>query len=179
MIPLGLAVGLAWLTSRPDAAGGFVRIPTGNGPAPDWNLTDIHGTHIASSNLMGHVVVLNFWATWCPPCRQEIPELNAFAAAHEGDSTRVIGVAMDEEGRPVVVPFVEKNAIRYPVAMITVEMQRRFFGIPMPPGGPPGISLPTTFIIGTNGHYLAHYIGAITRDELERAVSPIGSAKIH
>ena len=177
VIPLGLAVGLAWLTSRPSADGGFIRIPTGHGPAPDWSSQDILGGTIASSNLLGHVLVLNFWATWCPPCQQEIPELNAFAAAHETDGIRVVGVAMDEAGESAVRPFAKKNAIGYPIILNTAEIQRRFFGVPAPAGGPPGISLPTTFIVGTNGHFLARYIGAITRAELEKAVASTVSSQ--
>lgn len=160
--PFLFAVALGWLVSRPGKPG-FVRIPGGGGPAPTWTMPDLEGRPVASTNFLGRVVVLNFWATWCPPCLRELPELRAFHQAHEARGAVVIGAATDDGGAAKVKPFVERNRLNYPILVAGPEVQQTFAVT----------SLPSTWIIGRDGRVAARYLGALTREELERVVAPL------
>lgn len=152
-----------------------MRVPGASGTAPAWTMTDIAGHAVASTNFAGKVVLLNFWATWCPPCLAEIPDLIAFQAAHETKGFTVVGVAMDQEGMAVVRLFAERRKLNYPVVLASAEVPLLFGGSPMGPLGG-GFPLPTTYVIGRDGRYVAHYIGALTRAELDKVVLPLLAA---
>lgn len=157
-----LAAVLGWFVSRP-VGPTFTRLPSGNYTAPDWSMQDLQGRTVRSQDLRGRVVVLNFWATWCPPCRREIPELQAFQDAQGTNGAVVLGAATDEEGTALLKPFAERNKIRYPILLATAEVQSSFAVT----------SLPSTWIIGPTGKVQARYLGALTRKELDRAVSAV------
>ncbi|HTH46990.1 MAG TPA: TlpA disulfide reductase family protein [Candidatus Limnocylindria bacterium] len=175
LIPLAIAVVLAVLTSRGRGGPPFMRVPGASGTAPAWSLPDLEGHPVASTNFAGKVVLLNFWATWCPPCRAEIPDLIAFHAAHATNGFTVVGVAMDQEGAAVVKVFAERQKLNYPVLLASADITLLFGGPPMDPlsGGFP---LPTTYVIGRDGRLVAHYIGALTRAELDKVVLPLLAA---
>ncbi|HAB18462.1 MAG TPA: TlpA disulfide reductase family protein [Verrucomicrobiota bacterium] len=157
-----LAVVLGWLASRP-TSNGFMRLPGGGFPAPDWAMTNLAGQTVRSSEFLGKVVVLNFWATWCPPCRRELPELNAFHTSRETNGVMVIGAATDEGGATTVQPFVKRHELNYPILLANPEVQQAF-----------SISqLPTTWILDRHGRVAARYLGALTARELDRAVTPL------
>ena len=80
-----------------------------NKPEPDLTLKDIDGKNISLARYKGKVVLVNFWATWCDPCRTEIPWLIDMQAKYGPKGFTVLGVAMDEEGKSVVAPFVQKE----------------------------------------------------------------------
>jgi thiol-disulfide isomerase/thioredoxin len=119
---------------------------TGVGPtlgsAPSFSLTTLEGDVVTSADLAGRVVVVNFWATWCPPCRIEIPALQKLHEARSDDGVVVLGVATDVEGARAVTPFVTERGVTYAVGLATPELRRAFGGI---------TALPTTFIIGRDG----------------------------
>jgi thiol-disulfide isomerase/thioredoxin len=119
---------------------------TGVGPtlgsAPVFSFTTLEGEVIRSQDLAGRVVVVNFWATWCPPCRVEIPALQRLHEARAEDGVVVLGVATDVEGRRAVAPFVADREVTYAIGLATPEIRRAFGGI---------TALPTTFIIGRDG----------------------------
>jgi len=96
---------------------------------PTFALKNLEGETITHDRLAGKPLVLNFWATWCSPCLKEIPDLKAVAAESE---VQVVGIALDEEGRRAVAPFVEAHGIPYPILLGNQEVFRRFdgFGIP-------------------------------------------------
>ncbi len=176
LIPLGLAVVLAWLTSRGRGGPAFMRVPGASGPAPAWTMNDLAGRPVASTNFAGKVVLLNFWATWCPPCREEIPDLIAFQSAHATNGFTVVGVAMDVEGAVAVKPFTERKGLNYPVLLGSPEIELLFGGAPISPMGGGGFPLPTTYVIGRDGRYVAHYIGALPRAELDKVLLPLLAA---
>jgi thiol-disulfide isomerase/thioredoxin len=147
--------------------GGFMPVPVGHGPAPAWSATALDGTVQSSTNLAGRVLFVNFWATWCPPCVREIPDLAAFHQAHAADGLTVVGMSVDEAGPDVVRKFVAKNSIPYPVVMAGTNLLEAF--------GAAG-SIPTTFVVDRKGNFVARYLGALSREELERVAAPLLAA---
>ena len=121
-------------------------------PAPAFTLKDLDGRDITSASLRGKVVIVNFWATWCGPCRAEIPDLVALQQKYK-DTLQVIGVSEDEAGVDVVKRFAAEHAVNYPVAMMTPEIEKLF----------PGISaLPTSFILDRESRIVQKHVGMLS-----------------
>ena len=132
-------------------------------PAPDIELKTLDGQPFHLSSLRGRVVLLNFWATWCIPCRAEIPELNAMQRELEGRGLTIVGAAWDDtlEG---VKDFQNEIKQDYTVLLGGVEVQDKFGGIP---------SLPTTYIIDREGNIVDKIIGGRDRAGFESVIKPL------
>jgi thiol-disulfide isomerase/thioredoxin len=87
--------------------------------APNFRLTDLNGKTISLSDYKGKVLFLNFWATWCPPCRAEIPDFIEAYAEQKANGLEIVGISLDTKGKETVVSFVEKYRINYPVVLET------------------------------------------------------------
>ncbi len=124
--------------------------------------TDLNGKTIKLSDFRGKFVAVNFWATWCPPCLQEIPDLVLFHAAHKDKDAVVIGVNYDDD-LPLkkIRVFAEDQMMDYPV----VRLPQRYRGGATPFG--PLRGLPTTFMIDPAGNVVARYTGALDQKTLE------------
>src|SRR5262245_20124661 len=85
--------------------------------APDFELKDSEGKVVHLTDLVGKVVLLDFWATWCGPCKASMPWMNELAGTYRSEGLEVIGVSMDEDGWQVVRPFIEKMGVNYPILM--------------------------------------------------------------
>jgi cytochrome c biogenesis protein CcmG/thiol:disulfide interchange protein DsbE len=109
--------------------------------APDFELADASGKMVRLSDYKGKVVLLNFWATWCAPCKEEIPGFMDLQKQF-GDDLVVLGVSLDEDGWTSVRPYVEQAHVSYPVMVADPNLPRPFRKIE---------SVPTTFLIGRNG----------------------------
>ena len=121
-------------------------------PAPAFTLTDLDGREVSPASLRGKVVIVNFWATWCGPCRAEIPDLVALQAKYK-DTLQVVGISEDEAGVDVVKRFAAEHKINYPVAMVTPEIEKLF----------PGISaLPTSYILDRESRIVQKHVGMLT-----------------
>ena len=121
-------------------------------PAPAFTMTDLDGREISPASLRGKVVIVNFWATWCGPCRAEVPDLVALQDKYR-DTLQVIGISEDEGGVGVVKRFAAEHKINYPVVMMTPEIERRY----------PGISaLPTSFILDREARVVQKHVGMLT-----------------
>ncbi len=131
--------------------------------APEFELTALDGTTVDSRSLAGRPVVLNFWATWCMPCRKEIPELRSLAAESE---LQVVGIALDEEGEESVAPFVERYGIDYLVLLGDQTTFQRFNGY----------TIPYTLLLGADRKVLGIYRGPTTREAIERDLSAAAEA---
>jgi peroxiredoxin len=139
------------------------RLPTIS-PAPAWQLKDVNGNTVSSDDFKGKVVVLDFWATWCPPCRAEIPGYVDLYRKYGKDGLVVVGVSLDEGGPTVVKDFVAKFGVSYPIVMGDETVQKAF-------GGMEGI--PTTFLIDRAGQIRDRKMGAEPASEYEKKVAAL------
>ena len=144
---------------RPAASEG-----SGTKAAPEWQLKDLDGKPVKLSDFNGKVVILNFWATWCPPCRKEIPTFVSLQKQYGDKGLVVIGVSLDEKGPVAVKPFVSKMAINYPIVMGDPKTAADYGGIAV---------VPTTFVIDRNGKIAAEHQGDAERATFEAEIKPL------
>ncbi|MFB6271752.1 MAG: TlpA disulfide reductase family protein [Salinibacter sp.] len=128
-------------------------------PVPDLTLKTMDGEKITLTEQKGRALIINFWATWCAPCRKEIPDLKALHSELKSKGLTVIGVALDRQGREVVAPFVKKHSINYPIVIDTEGTVEAAFG-PIP-------GLPTTFIVTPDGQVSKRVIGVFPTDKMK------------
>jgi peroxiredoxin len=134
-------------------------------PAPSWKLKDVNGTEVSSADFKGKVVVVDFWATWCGPCRMEIPGYVALQKKYGKERLAIIGVSVDAQGPGVVKTFIEKNHMDYQVVMSDDDVLTAF-------GGAEGIqAIPTTFIIDREGQIRDRKVGAEHTEEFEKRLA--------
>jgi thiol-disulfide isomerase/thioredoxin len=124
----------------------FVRDPD---PAPDFKLKELTGKELSLEAFRGKVVLLNFWATWCGPCRAEIPELIALQNRYK-DHLLIIGLLVDDDDEKEIHKVVESEGINYPVALADPETRLAYGGI---------AALPTVFVINTEGRVVQKHVG--------------------
>ena len=129
--------------------------------AIDFQFTEVNGKTLHLSDYRGKWVLVNFWATWCPPCLEEIPELISLHNAHKGADLVVIGIVLDYPSRKGVHEFVEKHAIPYPIVLANHIMAEQV--------GEVG-ALPTTYLFDPSGKQVAHHEGVLTRDNVEEYI---------
>jgi len=124
----------------------FVRNPES---APDFKLTTIDGKPLTLEGLHGKVIFLNFWATWCGPCRAEVPDLVVLQERYK-DKLQVVGLDIDDDDADEVQKYVQETGINYPVAMAPDEVRAQYGGIP---------ALPTSFVLDTEGRVVQKHVG--------------------
>lgn len=159
---------LAWLLlagfvgSRlwPQVAAAF-GVAAANAVAPQFALTTLDGRTITSTQLRGKVVLVNFWVTWCSPCRVEMPGFQSAYQRRQADGFVVLGISTDASGSENVRAFLSERHITYPVAMASAAVVRDFGGASV---------LPTSFLIDREGRIRNEIRGAFTSFALERAV---------
>ena len=129
--------------------------------APAWSLTDLAGKPVTSESLKGKVVIVDFWATWCGPCRAAIPHLVDLHKSYKDKGFEVVGVSLDQQGPGVVQSFVTQHDIPYTIAMGNQKIVSDF-------GGVRGI--PTAFIISQDGKIYRKIVGLVPREQYEKDV---------
>lgn len=117
--------------------------------APDFTLVDVKGENVSLSDFKGKVIILNFWATWCGPCKMEIPSFIELQDKYRDDLV-ILGVSLDQSGPAAVVPYVEQSGINYPIVYGNGQVVQAY-------GGVRGI--PTTFIIDRDFNINKKYVG--------------------
>ena len=127
--------------------------------APDFSLKDLDGKNIAFSDYSGKVLFLNFWASWCPPCRNEIPGFVEVYEKYKNQGMVILGVSVDHGGVDLVKSFAKQNNITYPLAMVTRQIIEDYR---------PGNSIPFTIIIDREGKIRERHLGYLDKRELER-----------
>jgi thiol-disulfide isomerase/thioredoxin len=124
----------------------FVRDPD---PAPDFKLKDTTGVDISLSDSKGKVILLNFWASWCGPCRAEIPGLIALQKRYK-DKLQILGLVVDDDDKDEVGKVIQAEGINYPVAFSSVDVRVAYGGI---------TALPTVFVINGDGKVVQKHVG--------------------
>lgn len=128
--------------------------------APDFTLSNISGSQLTLSSYHGKVVLLDFWATWCTPCREEIPRFVQLQSDYGPHGLQIIGVSMDDSPDPVR-EFSEKFHMNYPVVMGNAKTGELYGGI---------LGLPIAFVIDRDGRIVSKHIGATAPSALESEI---------
>lgn len=134
------------------------------GAAPKWELTRVDGGKLTSEELKGKVVVLDFWATWCPPCRAEIPGYVEMQKQYADQGLVIVGVSLDQAGPKVVKDFAKQFKINYPLVMGDQGIVEAFGDIQ---------AIPTTFLIDRDGQIRHRKVGAMHREEYEPIIKAL------
>ena len=148
----------------------FVRNPD---PAPDFKLTGLDGKSVTLADSHGKIILLNFWATWCGPCRAEIPDLVELQNKYK-DRLQILGLVIDDDDQDAIKEFTEKFRINYPVALATNEIRVQYGGI---------AALPTSFVLDAEGRIVQKHEGlrdpVLYETEIRSLLGlPIGNVKV-
>ena len=123
-----------------------------NPPAvADLVMRDVDGVPISTASLRGKVVIINFWATWCPPCRAEIPDLIKLQNKYK-DQLQIIGVSDDDDPPQTVKKWADEHKMNYPIVMATTDLRKAFPGV---------AALPTSFIVNRNSRLVMRHVGML------------------
>lgn len=173
-IPVAILIVLMMGCSSDEGAGSGGRVPSEpverldpyssplypakkNAPARDFTARQLNGETFRLSDQRGKVVLLNIWATWCAPCHEETPEFVELYNEYRDQGLVVLGVSIDEQGRSVVEPFVEKYNVTYPVIIDDGAIMEKYG---------PTMGIPTTYVIDKQGNLKYFAVGSLTKKEL-------------
>jgi thiol-disulfide isomerase/thioredoxin len=127
-----------------------IRFASNPEPMPPFLVNDVDGDVISTAQWRGKVVIVNFWATWCPPCREEIPEMIDLATRYR-DRLQIVGVSEDDDATPQEIrAFAHNEKMNYPIVMGSGGISKEYGGVP---------ALPTSFLVDTNGRVVQKHVG--------------------
>jgi len=128
----------------------FLRTTLASGPAPAWELNDLNGKSVKLADFKGKVVILDFWATWCPPCRAEIPHFIELQNQYGAKGLQIVGISVDRTGVGSVAEFAKDQNINYPILMADQNVGHLYGDLPY---------IPTTFVIDPQGNIVHKHVG--------------------
>jgi peroxiredoxin len=161
VVVAGLLMFARYRLNQPGAAVSAASATAPGHVAPDFALKDLQGKTVKLSDLRGKAVVLNFWATWCPPCKAEIPWFIEMQKRYGAQGLQVVGVNMDDGDPKDVMKFAAEHSINYPILLGQEKVADEYGGIDY---------LPTTFYINRNGVVVDRVFGEPAREEIEQDV---------
>jgi thiol-disulfide isomerase/thioredoxin len=131
------------------------------GKAPAWKLKDLQGREVSAADFKGKIVVIDFWATWCPPCRAEIPGYISLQKKYAAKDLVIIGISLDEDGAKAVAPFAKEKGINYQMLLFNDDVVAAFGGIE---------GVPTTFLIDREGNIRDKKVGRVAEADYEKRI---------
>jgi len=137
---------------------------TGFKIAPEFSLKDVNGAEKKLSDFKGKVLIIDFWATWCPPCRQEIPHFVSLYSQYKDQGLEIIGISLDQDSGRVLPGFIESNSINYTILAGNEEVTDLYGGI---------AAIPTTFIIDKDGNIRKKYVGYNEKEVFEKEIKEL------
>jgi len=155
---------------HPNASSRVVSVPKAGAPAPEIKVKDLADKDVTLADYKDKVVLVNFWATWCDPCRVEIPWLIEMQDKYGPKGFTVLGIAMDEEGKAVVAPFVAKERydvkgqklpMNYPIVIGSDAVAEKFGGL---------LGYPTSVLISRDGKQIKRITGVINEEEISKLI---------
>ena len=150
---------------------GTAAAPAGNGEtgtmAPGYELADLTGKAVSSKEFAGKVVILDFWATWCPPCREEIPHFVQLQSKYRDQGLVIVGLALDAGGAKDVAPFAEEHNVNYPILIGNDDVAKSYGGVN---------AIPTTFVIDRQGKIVKRFVGFTPPEVFEQTIAPLLAA---
>ena len=133
-------------------------------PAPEFSLPDLEGNKVELSTMKGKVLILDFWATWCPPCKEEIPHLVALQSKYRDQGLQIVGLSLDKGGAGDVKPFADEHDVNYTMLIADDVTAKSYGGVSM---------IPTTFVVDRNGVVVKRFLGYTTPEAFEEAILPL------
>ena len=133
-------------------------------PAPEFSLPDLQGNKIELSSMKGKVLILDFWATWCPPCKEEVPHLVALQSKYRDQGLQIVGLSLDQAGASVVKPFADEHDVNYSMLIADDATAKSYGGVSM---------IPTTFVVNRSGVVVKRFLGYTTPEAFEEAILPL------
>jgi peroxiredoxin len=132
--------------------------------APEFALQDLSGKTVRLSDYAGKVVIVDFWATWCGPCRAEVPDFVRLQSKYRDKGLVILGLSLDENGEKLVRDFAKEYGVNYPMLLANPETARRYGGI---------VGIPTTFVLDRKGQIAQKFIGQVEPRAFEATVQPL------
>ncbi len=147
--------------SADDDAPKVIRFASNPEPMPPFLVNDVEGRVLSTAEFRGKVVIVNFWATWCPPCREEIPEMIDLANRYK-DRLQIIGISEDDDATAEEVrDFAREEKINYPIVMGSSGVSAEYGGVP---------ALPTSFLVNTDGRVVVKHVGLFPAQVYDREI---------